>query len=448
MVVLLLCVFQSNAQILSYTDQAVLFSQDENYGTARFVGMSGAFGALGNDMTAADINPAGLGVYKQGEFAATLGYRNTDINTTFYGNTIPNSDDYFRLTQIGGMMAWDTYGNPDFYRFAWGFNYNVTNHFNNNWISNGNSGVPEFLEDPFLNYDDDPNNDVFYTEVEDQTFQNYVSGINDRFVFSFATLYKEIFYMGVSLAFHHLNFYQQTIYEEINNDGAFDVLDAYNSQTLSTYGSGFNFGIGGILTPTKGVRLGLSYQSPVWFNLSERSHEYLDIVLTNTEEVYVENYDPNYFDYKLKTPSKLTGSFAYVFGQSGLISFDYIWQNYSNTKLQPSSAFIDENAEMSQGLRNTNSFKIGTEWKYNIFSFRGGYRMIQSPYKNFGSEFDTTGYSLGLGLRFSRKVALDFAYDSSTLQDQYRFLHIDGVQPAELDIRNDRFTSSLVINFN
>ncbi|MCD6322107.1 MAG: hypothetical protein J7L77_03665, partial [Clostridiales bacterium] len=53
----------SSAQTLSFTDQAVLFSSDDNYGTARFVAMGGAFGALGGDMTAVEINPAGLGVF-------------------------------------------------------------------------------------------------------------------------------------------------------------------------------------------------------------------------------------------------------------------------------------------------------------------------------------------------------------------------------------------------
>ena len=38
-------VFISSAQTLSFTDQAVIFSSDDNYGTARFVAMSGAFGA-------------------------------------------------------------------------------------------------------------------------------------------------------------------------------------------------------------------------------------------------------------------------------------------------------------------------------------------------------------------------------------------------------------------
>ena len=444
---LLACNLSMFAQVLSYSDQAVLFSSEDHLGTARFMGMSGAFGALGNDITAAELNPAAIAVYNGSEFSSSIAYRDSQINSSFYGNTIGNQDDYFRFSQIGGVSSWDTFGNPDIYKFAIGFNYSVIKDYNNNFVAQGNSGVPDFVDDPFLNYDNDPSNDVFYTNVEDQYFSNYVSGINDRFTFSFGTLYKERFYFGASMAFHHIDFYQNTVYEELNNDGNGDTLDAYNNQTLSTYGNGFNFGIGTIILPTDNLRLGLSYQSPVWYNLSERYNEYLDIILSNTSDVYVENYDPNFYDYQLRTPSKFNGSLAYVFGTVGLISFDYIYQNFRNTKLQPSSAFIDENQDLSSGLNNTSTFKVGTEWRFGIVSLRGGYRMAQSPYKNATSSFDLNGYSVGLGIRFSRNFGLDFAYDRSTYDDQYRFLDIAGVEPAGLEVTNSRFISTLLLSF-
>jgi len=435
------------SQVLSYADQAVLFSSEDMLGTARYMGMSGAFGALGNDLTSIEINPAAVAVYNGSEFASSIAYRDSNIKSNFYGNTIDNQDDYFRFSQIGGVSAWDNFGNPDIFKFSVGFNYSVTKDYNNNYIVRGNSGVPEFLEDPFLNYDDDPDNDVFYNNVEDQTFINYTSGINDRFTFSFGTLYKERFYLGASMTFHHINFYQSTEYKEINNDGSGDFLDAYNNQTLSTYGNGFNFGIGTIILPTDNLRVGVSFQSPIWYNLSERFNEYLDIVLSNTNEVYVESYDPNFYDYQLRTPSKLNGSLAYVFGSAGLISFDYMYQNFRNTKLQPSSAFTVENQDLSSGLRNTSTFKVGTEWMFNIITLRGGYRLAQSPYKEAGDSFDLNGYSVGLGIRFSRNFGLDFAYDQSTFDDQYRFLDIPGVDAARLQVTNSRFVSTLLFSF-
>jgi len=444
---LCLCSFAMTAQSLSYVDQAVLFSTESNYGTARYVGMSGAFGALGNDMSAVDINPAGLAVYNRGEFSSTLSYRDTDIKSTFYGNTIYNNDDYLRFSQIGGMNTWDSFGVPDIIKFSFGFNYSIVNDYNNNYAVQGNSGIPQYPDDPDFNFDDNPDNDINYVNVDDQFFYNYTSGINDKFNFSFATLYKDIIYLGASMAFHHIDFYQNTILEESNNDGAGNFMDVRNEEYLSTYASGFNFGLGIIVKPTAGLRLGASYQSPIWYDLSERYEQRLSYVFNG--EIDPDPYYPlpNYFDYQLKTAGKFTGSVAYVFGTHGLISFDYIYQGYKNTNLKPSSFFIDENADLSTGLRNTSSFKIGTEWKYHILSFRGGYRIIQSPYADTSTAYDVEGYSFGLGIKFSRQFAIDFAYDNSAYQEQYRFLSAAGTNPSQLEVNNDRFTSSIIFTF-
>lgn len=73
--------------------------------------------------------------------------------------------------------------------------------------------------------------------------------------------------------------------------------------------------------------------------------------------------------------------------------------------------------------------------------------MTESPYRNDDSTFDITGYSLGLGIQFNRLVKLDFAYDNSSYSDQYRFLNLDGVNPANIDINNDRFITTFSISF-
>jgi hypothetical protein len=45
------------------TSDAIRYSTGETEGTARFKSMSGAFGALGGDMSAVSINPAGSAVF-------------------------------------------------------------------------------------------------------------------------------------------------------------------------------------------------------------------------------------------------------------------------------------------------------------------------------------------------------------------------------------------------
>ena len=130
----LLSSFTINAQIISYTDAAILFSGEDNNGTARFNSMSGAFGALGGDLSAGDINPAGLAVFSNSETSISFGNRNTDILSSFYGTHNSNSDNYFNLTQAGGVMVFNNNRNSNWSKIAVGFNYTLAKDFENNYI--------------------------------------------------------------------------------------------------------------------------------------------------------------------------------------------------------------------------------------------------------------------------------------------------------------------------
>ncbi len=64
---------------------AMKYSQLELNGSARFVGMGGAFGALGGEMSAISVNPAGLAVYRSSELAFTPAMYATTPSSRFNG---------------------------------------------------------------------------------------------------------------------------------------------------------------------------------------------------------------------------------------------------------------------------------------------------------------------------------------------------------------------------
>ena len=72
---LMLCIgLASSAYILAQdVTDAVRYSMDEIQGTARFRSMSGAFGALGGDMSAVNINPAGSAIFNNSHASASIG---------------------------------------------------------------------------------------------------------------------------------------------------------------------------------------------------------------------------------------------------------------------------------------------------------------------------------------------------------------------------------------
>ena len=54
------------------TVDALRYSTENIQGTARFNSLSGAFGALGGDLSAIDINPAGSSVFLENTMALTF----------------------------------------------------------------------------------------------------------------------------------------------------------------------------------------------------------------------------------------------------------------------------------------------------------------------------------------------------------------------------------------
>ena len=434
-----LCVFISNAQesepssLMSYGDLGVLFTGEDNNGTARFRAMSGAFGALGGDLSAIEINPAGTAVFLKSEFSTSLNIRNQKNAVNYYGTNTSLNDDYTTLSQMGAVFVFKNHFS-DWHNTAIGFNYSMARDFKNFWIADGNSGYATFIYDE----DYDPNNpdmEDIYLNTDRQYFENYTSGKNNKYTFSFASQYKDNLYIGASFNSHDLQFYQSAYLEEENYNDDGDRLPRYLSSSLEelwTSGYGFSFSLGLIFKPTDDLRLGLAYQSPVWYNLLEESFNNAGFL--------------NGFYYELRSPSKYTASAAYIFGKKGLISLDYTFRNYSNISLDPSRDFQLENQYFNSALQGTSEVRVGTEWRVKQLSLRGGYHFQQSPYKNTISSDDLKGYSFGAGYSFGF-VKLDFAYENSQQTGIYDFYaDYNEVDPANLDIDTSKYTISLVFN--
>ena len=69
------------------SSDACRLSQTFYNGTSKALGMSNALGAVGGDMTAVCINPAGLGLYRSNEIAFSLNLLDNIHNSTYYGET-------------------------------------------------------------------------------------------------------------------------------------------------------------------------------------------------------------------------------------------------------------------------------------------------------------------------------------------------------------------------
>jgi long-subunit fatty acid transport protein len=455
---LLVVVLTSHSQSLGYQGLALLFSQDDANGTARFTSMSGAFGALGGDLSVMHINPAGLAIYNNSSFAGTFNARGTDITANYYGTARKKQDQFLNLSQAGAVLVFNNTYKSDWSKFAIGFNYRVTKDFTNGFEARGNSGVPTFRDFPL----DDNTPTIDYNVAQEQRFFNNYTGEISEMNFAFSSMFKDKLYLGAALNFYDLNFSQRSTLVEFNRDEEGNTLDANLYQENFTSGGGISFNAGFIYKAHENFRFGLSYQTPTLFselllesNILEDGSFIGDteiIVSDNLDFTYSNNVDENGEDffpsqrgiYRLKTPSKLTASAAFIFGKKGVFSIDYINKKYQNINVS-SANFPNENQFFQNELRNTYSFNLGSEWRFERFSVRGGYKFEQSPDKLALDSDNLEGYSFGGGYDFGN-FKLDFGYRDSNRTAPYNFYSGFDVNSANLYINNRFFTTTLTIS--
>ncbi len=495
---LLACMI-TNAQNIN---DVLRYSAENLQGTARFQGMGGAFGALGGDLSGLNINPAGSAVFNNSLFtmSGTYFYRNSDSE---YGGTFNGaSSNSFKLNQIGSAMVFKAANSDSKWRkLSLAFNYDMVQNFDDFSVSGGSSnegidnyfldfaqGVPleplklqpdESVGDAYLDIgatrglgfpaqqaflgfqagiiepvEDEPDNTAYLSnadyDVVTQDFRRFSSGYNSKFTVNGSTQYGDNLYFGASLNFHTILYNQLDQYREdyINADS--EQRTVFFDNNLNTQGTGFSFSLGTIAKLNDFIRIGGSYQSPTWYRLSDAFSQGIDSNYPNQDSdfYFFDLIDVNIFDYEIKTPGKFIGSVAAVFGKSGLLSFDYGYQDMSQAELRPSSdpSFADENASISQTLGTVSSFRVGGEYRIKRVSLRGGYRYEQSPYADGNIIGDLNGISGGIGFNFGPS-RLDFAVNR-TEQDVLQYFFDTGINtPAILSNTNTNYTFSYTLNF-
>ena len=444
----------SNSQSLGYQNLSLMFSRNDGNGSARFVAMGGAFGAVGGDVTSMIINPAGISVFNGNNASLTFQARNTNYLTTYYNNSLTTEEDFFKVTNAGAVLTFENNFNNEWSKLALGVNYRISADFEDRFIAKGNSGFSSFNSFPL----DISQNPIIYDISEDQELSNYYDGEISELNFAFSGVYQEKLHVGAGLNFYDISFSQQTVLRETNNDGNDNTLNSRFYQENFTNGVGFSLSAGFIYKPTNTFRFGLSYQSPTWFteiientNIINNDGFFGDteIEVSNSDVIYDNTFGGNLpiqeLLYKLRTPSKITASTAIIFGKFGLISFDYSTNNYKGLYLSGDN-FSQENLFFDNQLRRSDAMRFGTEWRINNLSVRGGYVFEQNPFINSISSDNLESYSLGLGYNFGN-VKLNLSYRKSNKTDQYDFYpQYSEVEATQLNINNTIITIGFSAN--
>ncbi|MDP3352943.1 MAG: hemin receptor, partial [Flavobacteriaceae bacterium] len=163
-----------------------------------------------------------------------------------------------------------------------------------------------------------------------------------------------------------------------------------------------------------------------------------------TSQVYSTYSGINRFDYKLRTPSTVTGSFAYIFNKQGLISLDYVYKNYSGIRLSGGD-FSSENQNFKDNLKGVSRVNLGTEWRFDRLSLRAGLHTEKSPFEGASDNENTEGYSLGAGYNFGA-FKFDVSYSKSNQTKYYDFYpQYNQIDATTLATENSKVTATLTI---
>ena len=116
---------------------AIRFSQDDIQGTARFRALSGAFGALGGDMSAVSLNPAGAAVFSKSHASFSVSNRDSKNNTQYFNGLNNSNDSNFDITQGGAAFVFASNNSSPWQKFTFGIVYERTNNHDTNWRASG-----------------------------------------------------------------------------------------------------------------------------------------------------------------------------------------------------------------------------------------------------------------------------------------------------------------------
>lgn len=467
-------------------EDALRYAVDNITGTARYRAMGGAFGALGADLSALNQNPAGSLFFNNNYATVTGAIYNTKNSSLYFGTRTKDNDSSLDLNQAGAVFIFTDNNNSknDWKKLAVAFNYENTNNFNNSVFSAGtnpynsignyfvnfaqgfsesalsNSYYEDFGFDgqqAYLGYQayliDPVSSNTYVSNVPagaNYYQDNYItsSGYNGKLTGNFAAQYKNFLYLGFNLNAHFSDYVRtSSLYEQNDSPATVKVSSIQFDNELHTFGSGISFNLGAIIKPIPEVRLGLAFESPTWYRLTDELTQRVigkSVDVTGNLTDIVDPQVTNVYDaYKIQTPSKWTGSFAYVYGKKGLISVDISTKDYSATRFKPKNLYADLNTAMSANLKSAMEIRIGGEYRIKQVSLRAGYRLDESPYKVDQAFGDLTGYSGGIGYNFGEsKLDIAYSYEHRNL-NQY-LISSGMIDPARIS----RYSNNIVISYS
>lgn len=454
-------------------DDALLNTQLLFEGTGRSMAMGGATGALGGDVTATCINPAGIGLYRSAEMTFTTGLQHTLYNNRYYGESELGGKTRLTVPNFGYVLTMPCSNYKPLRYLQFGIALTRTNDFNYRseaqGLNPGSSMVDAYLQtvdgidelfdpdllDPGAVLNDSYPYDLYpawmtylIDRYEDSLGYYYNSpvpqgnvrqrdeynskGRSEEWTFSLGANISEKLFVGNSLGLAHIKRIVNRTYTETpgsTDDPSFTEWS--HVEDLGDDAWGLNYKLGFIYYPARWFRFGAAWQSRTLFAFDEEWSTETESNLIGQQENNYHKYlsQTLYNNYEFRTPHRFTGSLAFFAGRHGLFTADVDYLNYGGGRFSSEEfSFADVNDDIALTLRPTWNFRLGTEWSLRQFFFRGGLAYYGSPFGLGYAYGSVRKVALGIGYASTEETSWDFAYEltqSPTAYTPYQY-YVDG----------------------
>lgn len=467
---ILTCTISSTSIFAQEPADALRSSWIISSGTARQQAVGGAMTSLGGDLSAAYVNPAGLGFYKTGDFVITPGFNLWRNKSTYYGRTEQDKKNNLSFGTTGVVLGTGTNDRKKNKGMAVAVAINRTASFGSNILYRGsntqNSYSQKFLEE--IKNDKDANsvasNYPFGTSLAFNTYwiDTIAGGSSGNYQFqsratignllqentvinrggitelalAFAGNSRDKFYVGGTIGIPFLHYEKEATFTEAdastNTANKFDYASI--TENLTTNGNGINIKMGIIYKPVEYVRLGLAIHTPTFYMMTDR---YNASVTTNTENykgsltqesgLFTNGNDAE-FKYWMVTPYRIMASASYVLReiedvrkQKGFLTADIEYVNYKASSFstdpegdnsQSTKDYLKSlNRAIDNAYKGAFNFKAGGELKFTTIMARLGVAYYGNPYKDLGNGEKGNRFSLSGGLGYRNKgIFVDLTY--------------------------------------
>lgn len=446
---------------------ALRYSWIISSGTARQQAVGGAMTSLGGDLSAAFVNPAGLGFYKTGDAVISPGFDLSNNKATYFGRAEISKKNNVSFGTSGIVLGTGT--NNKWKKKSGGVALAVAINrmagFGNNLLyrglNNQSSYSQKFLEEIKNNNDKDANhvadgypfgtslafNTYWIDTIAGGTANNYQfqsrapissgliqensivnkGGITEL-ALAIAANSKDKFFFGFTLGVPFVHFVKEATFTEAdattNTGNQFDFASI--TENLRTDGNGVNVKLGFIYKPKEYIRLGLAVHTPTFYRLTDK---YNASVTANTEtykgqlvqssDLFTGGSDAE-FKYWMFSPYRIMASASYVLReiedvrkQKGFLTADIEYINYkaSSYKTDPEGDNTQSTKDYLKSLNNAIdnvykaafNFKVGGELKFTTIMARLGAAYYGNPYKDLGHGEKGNRFQLSGGLGYRNK---------------------------------------------